>query len=75
VFPWRCWACWNEPSHGYELKRDYGTSFGRGKPLRYSQVHATLSRLARGGKAIAGIMTPDEGEMWFGRPSALAYRS
>jgi DNA-binding PadR family transcriptional regulator len=28
--------------------------FGRGKPLRYSQVYATLSRLARDGKAIAG---------------------
>jgi ABC-type hemin transport system ATPase subunit len=23
-----------EPSHGYDLKRDYGTSFGRGKPHR-----------------------------------------
>jgi DNA-binding PadR family transcriptional regulator len=26
------------PSHGYDLKRDYDTSFGRGRPLRYSQV-------------------------------------
>ena len=43
-----------EPSHGYDLKRDYDTYFGRGKPLRYSQVYATLSRLARDGKAIAG---------------------
>src|ERR1700735_3555257 len=37
------------PSHGYDLKRDYDAYFGRGRPLRYSQVYATLSRLARGG--------------------------
>ena len=43
-----------EPSHGYDLKRDYDTWFGRGKPLPYGQVYATLSRLARDGKAIAG---------------------
>jgi len=42
------------PSHGYDLKRDYDAFFGRGKPLRYSQVYATLSRLARDGKAIPG---------------------
>lgn len=42
------------PSHGYDLKRDYDAYFGRGKPLRYSQVYATLSRLARDGKAVAG---------------------
>jgi DNA-binding PadR family transcriptional regulator len=42
------------PSHGYDLKRDYDAFFGRGKPLRYSQVYATLSRLARDGKAVAG---------------------
>src|SRR5690242_3977156 len=29
-----------EPSHGYELKRDYDAWFGRGKPLPYGQVHA-----------------------------------
>jgi DNA-binding PadR family transcriptional regulator len=43
-----------EPSHGYDLKRDYDAYFGRGKPLRYSQVYATLARLARDGKAIPG---------------------
>ena len=43
-----------EPSHGYDLKRDYDMYFGRGKPVRYSQVYATLSRLARDGKAVAG---------------------
>jgi DNA-binding PadR family transcriptional regulator len=42
------------PSHGYDLKRDYDMYFGRGRPVRYSQVYATLSRLARDGKAIAG---------------------
>ncbi len=42
------------PSHGYDLKRDYDTYFGRGRPLRYSQVYATLSRLARDGKAVPG---------------------
>ena len=41
------------PSHGYDLKRDYDAYFGRGRPLRYSQVYATLSRLARDGK-VAG---------------------
>ena len=42
------------PSHGYDLKRDYDAYFGLGKPLRYSQVYATLSRLARDGKTVAG---------------------
>jgi len=43
-----------EPSHGYDLKRDYDAYFGRGKPLRYSQVYATLGRLTRDGKATPG---------------------
>jgi DNA-binding PadR family transcriptional regulator len=43
-----------EPSHGYELKRDYDTYFGRGKPLPFGQVYATLARLARDGKVVAG---------------------
>jgi DNA-binding PadR family transcriptional regulator len=42
-----------EPSHGYDLKRDYDTFFGRGKPLPYGQVYSTLSRLARDGKVQA----------------------
>jgi DNA-binding PadR family transcriptional regulator len=49
------------PSHGYDLKRDYDAYFGRGKPLRYSQVYATLSRLARDGKAIAGPVEQEAG--------------
>jgi translation initiation factor RLI1 len=52
------------PSHGYDLKRDYDAYFGRGRPLRYSQVHATLSRLARDGKAVPGPMTA--ARKWFG---------
>ena len=35
-------------------RRDYSAYFARGKQLRYSQVYATLSRLARDGKAVAG---------------------
>jgi DNA-binding PadR family transcriptional regulator len=50
-----------EPSHGYDLKRDYDAWFGRGKPLPYGQVYATLARLARDGKALAGPAEPGEG--------------
>ena len=50
-----------EPSHGYDLKRDYDNWFGRGRPLSYGQVYATLSRLARDGKAIAGPTEHGEG--------------
>lgn len=41
-----------EPSHGYELKRDYDNLFGRDKPLSFGQVYATLGRLARDGKVV-----------------------
>jgi DNA-binding PadR family transcriptional regulator len=50
-----------EPSHGYDLKRDYDTFFGRGKPLSFGQVYATLSRLARDGKVVIGEVAPGEG--------------
>src|SRR5579859_794430 len=50
-----------EPSHGYDLKRDYDAYFGRGKPLPYGQVYATLARLARDGMAIAGPAEHGEG--------------
>jgi DNA-binding PadR family transcriptional regulator len=43
-----------EPSHGYDLKRDYDAFFGRGKPLSFGQVYATLGRLARSGKVVVG---------------------
>ena len=50
-----------EPSHGYDLKRDYDAYFGRGKPLPFGQVYATLARLARDGKAVAGDAEPGAG--------------
>ena len=50
-----------EPSHGYDLKRDYDTYFGRGKPLPFGQVYATLGRLARDGKVIGGDAEPGAG--------------
>src|ERR1043165_367909 len=43
-----------EPSHGYDLKRDYDDFFGRAKPLAFGQVYATLARLARDGKGSGG---------------------
>ena len=50
-----------EPSHGYDLKRDYDAFFGRGKQLPFGQVYATLGRLARDGKVTAGEVEPGEG--------------
>jgi DNA-binding PadR family transcriptional regulator len=50
-----------EPSHGYDLKRDYDAFFGRGKQLPFGQVYATLGRLARDGKIVAGSAEPGDG--------------
>ena len=50
-----------EPSHGYELKRDYDAYFGRGRPLPFGQVYATLGRLARDGKVTAADAEPGAG--------------
>jgi DNA-binding PadR family transcriptional regulator len=50
-----------EPSHGYDLKRDYDSYFGRGKPLPFGQVYATLARLSRDGKVAAGQAEPGDG--------------
>lgn len=50
-----------EPSHGYDLKRDYDTYFGRGKQLPFGQVYSTLGRLARDGKVAGGGAEPGEG--------------
>jgi DNA-binding PadR family transcriptional regulator len=50
-----------QPSHGYDLKRDYDHYFGRGKPLPFGQVYATLSRLARDGKVTAAEAEPGAG--------------
>src|ERR1700755_3131141 len=59
-----------EPSHGYDLKRDYDTFFGRDKPLPYGQVYSTLGRLARGGKVLAGECEPGGGAAGGGRVRA-----
>lgn len=50
-----------EPSHGYDLKHSYDTYFGRGKPLPFGQLYATLGRLARDGKVTAGEVEPGAG--------------
>ncbi|MFI2649637.1 PadR family transcriptional regulator [Micromonospora fulviviridis] len=50
-----------EPSHGYDLKRDYDAFFSRGKPLPFGQVYSTLSRLARDGKIVIGEVEPGVG--------------
>jgi DNA-binding PadR family transcriptional regulator len=50
-----------EPSHGYDLKRDYDDFFGRARPLAFGQVYATLARLARDGKVSAGQTEPGGG--------------
>lgn len=50
-----------EPSHGYDLKRFYDNYFGRGKQLPFGQVYATLARLARDGKVVAGDAEPGDG--------------
>jgi DNA-binding PadR family transcriptional regulator len=50
-----------QPSHGYDLKRDYDVYFGRGRPIPFGQVYATLSRLDRDGKAMVGEAEPGAG--------------
>src|SRR5918911_920420 len=50
-----------QPSHGYDLKRDYDVFFGRGKPLPFGQVYSTLSRLARDGKVVISDVGPGAG--------------
>ena len=50
-----------EPSHGYDLKRDYDAYLSRGRPLPFGQVYATLGRLAKDGKAMVGEAEPGAG--------------
>jgi DNA-binding PadR family transcriptional regulator len=50
-----------EPSHGYDLKRDYDNYFGRSRPLPFGQVYATLARLSRDGKVAPGQVEPGDG--------------
>lgn len=37
----------NQPSYGYELRRQYNTLFGKEKPILSGQVYASLARLKR----------------------------
>src|SRR5262249_33743746 len=42
-----------EPSHGYELKREYDSLFGgHSRPLPFGQLYGTLARLERDGRII-----------------------
>jgi DNA-binding PadR family transcriptional regulator len=50
-----------EPSHGYELKREYDTLFGHTKPLPFGQVYSTLGRLERDGQVTVEGATPGGG--------------
>lgn len=50
-----------EPSHGYDLKREYDARFGRDKPVPFGQVYATLARLARDGSVTPGEIEPGGG--------------
>lgn len=50
-----------EPSYGYELKQEYDSHLGRGRPLNFGQVYATLGRLARDGKVSVGAAEPGAG--------------
>jgi DNA-binding PadR family transcriptional regulator len=50
-----------EPSYGYELKLEYDSHLGRGRPVPFGQVYQTLGRLARDGKVTAGHAEPGAG--------------
>lgn len=50
-----------EPSHGYDLKRDYDTYLGRDKPVPFGQVYTTLARLVRDGKVTPCDVEPGTG--------------
>jgi DNA-binding PadR family transcriptional regulator len=49
------------PSHGYDLKREYDTSFGLDRPVAYGQVYATLSRLLKHGLVTVDGVESGEG--------------
>lgn len=50
-----------EPSYGYELKQEYDSHLGRGRPVQFGQVYQTLGRLARDGKVTVGVAEPGAG--------------
>jgi DNA-binding PadR family transcriptional regulator len=50
-----------EPSHGYELKREYDSLFGQDRALPFGQVYATLGRLDRDGQVTVQGVEPGAG--------------
>ncbi|MBO3751929.1 PadR family transcriptional regulator [Streptosporangiaceae bacterium NEAU-GS5] len=50
-----------QPSHGYELKREYDTLFGQDRPLPFGQVYSTLGRLERDGQVVVEGAEPGAG--------------
>jgi DNA-binding PadR family transcriptional regulator len=50
-----------QPSHGYELKREYDGLFGQQRALPFGQVYATLGRLERDGQVTAQGVQPGAG--------------
>ena len=50
-----------EPSHGYQLKREYDALFGRDRPLPFGQMYSTLSRLQRDGLVLVDGPVPGAG--------------
>jgi len=60
-----------EPSHGYDLKRDYDTYFGRGKPLPFGQVIAGDAEPGAGPDRKRYVITEQgatEVETWLAEP-------
>lgn len=51
----------DSPRHGYDLKREYDTLFGRGKTLQFGQVYSTLQRLQRDGLVSVVSAQPGKG--------------
>ncbi|HKT03860.1 MAG TPA: PadR family transcriptional regulator [Rugosimonospora sp.] len=50
-----------QPSHGYELKREYDSLFGQDRPLPFGQVYSTLGRLERDGHVTVQGAAPGAG--------------
>jgi DNA-binding PadR family transcriptional regulator len=51
-----------QPSHGYELKREYDELFAdNGRPLSFGQLYGTLSRLERDGQIAVHGAEPGDG--------------
>lgn len=50
-----------QPSYGYDLKKDYDLFYGNDKPLAFGQVYAILSRLLRDKKIETEAIEQDGG--------------